>query len=82
MLTNEQNAVLTKTGPGTPMGDMFRTYWMPALLGEELPENDCAPVRVKLLSESLVAFRDSEGRYGLVRRVLRASRSVAVVRPQ
>jgi phthalate 4,5-dioxygenase oxygenase subunit len=66
MLRKEQNDLLTKTGPGTPMGQMFRSYWVPALLSEELPENDCPPVRVKLLSERLVAFRDSEGRYGLI----------------
>jgi phenylpropionate dioxygenase-like ring-hydroxylating dioxygenase large terminal subunit len=48
------------------MGALFRRYWMPALLAEELPENDCAPVRVKILSERLIAFRDSEGRYGLI----------------
>jgi phenylpropionate dioxygenase-like ring-hydroxylating dioxygenase large terminal subunit len=48
------------------MGDLFRQYWVPALLAEELPENDCAPVRVKILSERLIAFRDSEGRYGLI----------------
>ena len=45
---------------------MFRRYWLPALLAEELPDNDCPPVRVKLLSERLLAFRDSEGRYGLI----------------
>ena len=66
MLRKDQNDLLTQTGPGTPMGAMFRSYWIPALLAEELPENDCAPVRVKLLSESLLAFRDSGGRYGLV----------------
>ena len=66
MLSKEQSDLLTQTGPGTPMGDMFRMYWIPALLTEELPENDCPPVRVKLLSESLLAFRDSEGRYGLI----------------
>ena len=48
------------------MGELFRRYWLPALLAEELPENDCPPVRVKLLSERLVAFRDTEGRYGLI----------------
>ena len=48
------------------MGEMFRRYWLPALLAEELPENDCPPVRVKLLSERLVAFRDTDGRYGLI----------------
>jgi phthalate 4,5-dioxygenase len=66
MLRKEQNDLLTQTGPQTPMGAMFRSYWIPALLAEELPEDDCAPVRVKLLSEHLLAFRDSEGRYGLI----------------
>jgi phenylpropionate dioxygenase-like ring-hydroxylating dioxygenase large terminal subunit len=66
MLRKEQNDLLTQTGPGTPMGDLFRCYWIPALLAEELPENDCPPVRVKLLSERLLAFRDSEGRLGLI----------------
>jgi phenylpropionate dioxygenase-like ring-hydroxylating dioxygenase large terminal subunit len=66
MLRKEQNDLLTQTGPGTPMGALFRSYWIPALLAEELPQNDCAPVRVKLLSEHLLAFRDSDGRYGLI----------------
>ena len=66
MLRKEQNDLLTRTGPGTPMGEMFRRYWIPALLAEELPENDCPPVRVQLLSEKLIAFRDTEGRYGLM----------------
>src|SRR5205823_5402850 len=65
-LRKEQNDLLTQTGSGTPMGRMFRAYWLPALLVEELPENDCPPVRVKLLSERLLAFRDSDGRYGLI----------------
>ncbi|MDP3672167.1 MAG: Rieske 2Fe-2S domain-containing protein [Telluria sp.] len=62
----EQNTTLTRTGPGTPMGELFRRYWLPALLASELPEPDCAPVRVKLLSERLIAFQDSDGKYGLV----------------
>jgi phthalate 4,5-dioxygenase oxygenase subunit len=66
MLRKEQSDLLTQTGPGTAMGDFFRCYWVPALLAEELPENDCPPVRVKLLSERMIAFRDSEGRYGLI----------------
>src|ERR1700682_4060335 len=66
MLRQEQNNLLTQTAPGTAMGQMFRCYWLPALLAEELPDNDCPPVRVKLLSERLVAFRDSAGRYGLI----------------
>jgi phenylpropionate dioxygenase-like ring-hydroxylating dioxygenase large terminal subunit len=66
MLRKEQNDLLTQTGPGTPGGKLFRSYWLPALLAEELPENECPPVRVKLLSERLLAFRDTQGRYGLI----------------
>jgi len=66
MLKQDVNELLTRTGPGTEMGDLFRRYWLPALLAEELPEDGCPPVRVKLLSERMVAVRDSEGRYGLL----------------
>jgi phthalate 4,5-dioxygenase oxygenase subunit len=66
VLSQEQNDRLTRTGPGTPLGRLFRSYWIPALLSEELPETDCPPVRVKLLSERMIAFRDSEGRLGLL----------------
>lgn len=66
MLVKEKNDLITQTGPGTPMGDVFRCYWIPALLAEELPEPDCAPVRVELLSEKLIAFRDTDGRLGLM----------------
>ena len=62
----DQNELLTRTGPGTPMGELFRRYWLPALLASELPAADCPPVRVQLLGEDLVAFRDTEGRIGLV----------------
>jgi phthalate 4,5-dioxygenase oxygenase subunit len=66
MLTQEQNELLTQTDPGTPMGRLFRRYWIPALLAEEVPTPDCPPVRVKLLGEQLIAFRDSQGRLGLL----------------
>ena len=66
MLSPEENALLTRTAPGTPMGRLLRRYWIPALLAPEVAEPDCAPVRVKLLGEELVAFRDSSGRIGLV----------------
>ncbi|MCW2845784.1 MAG: (2Fe-2S)-binding protein [Nocardioides sp.] len=66
MLTREQNDLLTRTGPGTQMGQLFRRYWIPALLAEEVAGPDCDPVRVKLLGEELIAFRDSEGRLGLI----------------
>ena len=66
MLRKEQNDTLTQTGPGRPMGDLFRCYWHPVLLSSELAENDCPPVRVKILGERLLAFRDSKGRLGLI----------------
>jgi phthalate 4,5-dioxygenase len=66
MLKKEQNDLLTQTGPGTPMGELFRRYWLPALLSKELPEPDCPPVRLQLLSERMVAFRDSAGRLGVI----------------
>ena len=66
MLKKEQNDFVTQTGPGTPMGDMFRRYWLPALLAEELVEPDGAPVRLELLSEKMLAFRDTEGRLGVI----------------
>tara|TARA_R110000868_G_scaffold142221_2_gene359420 strand:- start:82 stop:1365 length:1284 start_codon:yes stop_codon:yes gene_type:complete len=66
MLRKEVNDLLTQTDAGTPMGELFRQYWLPAMLASELPENDCPPVRVKLLGEKMIAFRDSDGRYGLL----------------
>src|SRR6202046_829964 len=66
MLSQAENERLTRVGPGTPMGKLFRSYWNPALLSAQLPENDGEPVRVRLLGEDLVAFRDSEGKVGLV----------------
>lgn len=66
MLRKEVNDLLTQTDAGTPMGELFRQYWIPAMLADELPENDCPPVRVKLLGEQMIAFRDTDGRYGLL----------------
>src|SRR6476660_7579751 len=48
------------------MGELFRRYWLPALLAEELPAPDCPPVRVRMLGEKLIAFRDSQNRLGLM----------------
>src|SRR3982751_6590440 len=62
----EQNELLVRTGRGTPMGELFRRYWLPALLASELPEPDCPPVRLQLLGERMVAFRDTQGRLGLI----------------
>jgi phthalate 4,5-dioxygenase oxygenase subunit len=66
MLSREENELVTRTGPGTAMGEVLRRYWIPAFLSSELPEPDCPPVRVGLLGEKLVGFRDSQGRVGLV----------------
>lgn len=66
MLTAEENDLLTRVEGDAPMGQMMRRYWLAACLSEEIPEPDCDPVRVKLLGENLVAFRDSDGRPGLL----------------
>lgn len=66
MLTREENELLVRVGPGTPMGDLMRRYWVPALLCSDLPAPDCPPVRVRLLGEDLVAFRASQGKVGLL----------------
>ena len=66
MLSREENELLTRVGKDTPMGDLMRQYWHPALLSAEVPEPDGSPVRVRLLGEDLVAFRDTDGRVGLL----------------
>jgi len=68
MFTEEDNEALTRVGPGTLMGDLMRRFWMPILLPEELPVPDCAPVRVRVLGENLIAFKDTNGRLGLLDR--------------
>jgi phthalate 4,5-dioxygenase oxygenase subunit len=65
MLSHEQNELITRVGPGTPMGSVLREYWLPAVLSEEV-DADGPPLRVKLLGEDLIAFRDSTGRVGLL----------------
>jgi len=66
MLSREENELLTRVHPGSAMGGLFRRYWIPALLSEEIPTPDCPPVRVRLLGEDLVAFRDTQGKIGLL----------------
>lgn len=66
MLSHEDNELLTRIGPGTPMGDLLRQYWIPALISKELPDRDGAPLRVRLLGEDLIAFRATSGEVGLV----------------
>src|SRR6185436_236999 len=65
MTTASEGLELTRIGPGTPMGELMRLYWMPALKSSEL-ESDGPPVRFMLLGEKLIAFRDSAGRVGVM----------------
>ncbi|MGH2365716.1 MAG: Rieske 2Fe-2S domain-containing protein, partial [Chloroflexota bacterium] len=65
MLNRDENKMIARVGPGTPMGALMREYWVPALLSSELrPDGD--PLRVLLLGEQLIAFRDTNGQVGLV----------------
>jgi len=66
VLKVEENELITRVGPGTPMGNFMREYWVPALLSSEVPAPDSDPVRVLLLGEQLIAFRDTNGKVGLI----------------
>lgn len=66
MLDAADNELLTRTGAGTPMGEYFRRFWHPVALAEELAEPDSPPIRVRVMGEDLVAFRDTLGRVGLI----------------
>ncbi|HEY3115653.1 MAG TPA: Rieske 2Fe-2S domain-containing protein [Chloroflexota bacterium] len=65
-MLKEDNELLTQTSAGRPMGDLMRQYWIPALISEEIPDRDGPPVQVRLLGERLIAFRDTDGRIGLL----------------
>ena len=82
MLSKAENEYLCRIGPGTPMGNLMRQYWLPAIRSDELAEPDGAPLRVRLLGEDLIGFRaiDRPGRPDPEQ--LPASRRVAVLRPQ
>src|SRR3990172_8105953 len=66
MLSKEDNQLLCRVGPGTPMGNLMRQYWLPAIRSDELPASDFPPLRVKLLGEELIGFRMTSGRVGLI----------------
>ena len=65
-MNKEMSETLVRTGPGTPMGNLMRRYWVPILLSSEIAEPDGPQVRVQILGEKLIAFRDTEGRPGLI----------------
>ena len=66
MMTSEDNDLLCRVEGDAPMGQIMRRHWMPACLIEEVAEPDCAPLKIRLLGEDLVAFRDSDGRLGII----------------
>jgi phenylpropionate dioxygenase-like ring-hydroxylating dioxygenase large terminal subunit len=66
MLSASDNETLTRVGPGTLMGDLFRQYWLPTVRSDELPSPDCPPVRIRMLGEDLIAFRTTSGKPGLI----------------
>jgi phthalate 4,5-dioxygenase len=61
MLSKQDNDLLCRTNAGTPMGELFRRFWLPALVPSELPQPDCDPIRFRILGEDLIAFRDTNG---------------------
>jgi phthalate 4,5-dioxygenase len=64
MLTAAENELLCRVEGDWPMGAIMRRHWLPACMSEEVAERDGAPVRVRLLGEDMVLFRDSAGRLG------------------
>ncbi|HYE41229.1 MAG TPA: Rieske 2Fe-2S domain-containing protein, partial [Ramlibacter sp.] len=70
----EQNALITRIGPGTACGAVLRSYWQPVALVDEFdPRLDARmagrPLKaVRVLGQDLVLFRDEAGRWGLLDR--------------
>ena len=66
MLSVQDNEVLCRVGRGTPMGELMRQYWIPAVRSDELDSPDGTPMRLRLLAENLIAFRSTSGQVGIV----------------
>lgn len=66
MLNRQDNELICRVGPGTPMGNMMRRYWHPVCTSAQLAKPDAPPLRVRLLGEDYVAFRDSQGKVGFL----------------
>jgi phthalate 4,5-dioxygenase oxygenase subunit len=66
MLPKQDNDLVTHVGPGTPMGNLLRQYWLPAMMSAELPSPDCPPMRLRLLGENMIAFRTTSGDVGVI----------------
>src|SRR3546814_1454663 len=65
-MTPQENQFLCQVGPSTPMGEVMRRYWLPFALSSDLPHADCDPIRVRHCGQDLVAFRDTDGKVGLL----------------
>lgn len=72
MLTATDNQLITQVGPQTPLGRLMRRYWLPVCMSSQLSKPDGDPVRVRLLGENFVAFRDRRRRRRAARRILHA----------
>ena len=66
MLTSAENDLMCRVDGNAPMGEVMRHYWMPACLCEEVSEPDGTPIRVRLLGENYVAFRNTNGQVGVL----------------
>ena len=66
MLTSEENDLLCRVENDAPMGQLMRRHWVPVCMSEEVAEPDGAPVRLRILGREYVAFRDSDGRLGVL----------------
>ena len=66
MLSKQDNDTMCQVGPGTPMGDLCRLFWIPGMTSDELPSPDCPPLRIRLLGENLIAFRTTSGAVGVI----------------
>ena len=66
MLSKQDNETLCRVGPGTPMGNLMRQYWLPAIRSDELPSPDSPPMRLRLLGENLIVFRTTSGSVGMI----------------
>ncbi|MBM3607545.1 MAG: Rieske 2Fe-2S domain-containing protein [Alphaproteobacteria bacterium] len=66
MLSEADNELLCRIGPGTPMGDVFRRFWLPVIGSSEIRQKDGPPKRLRVLGEDLIAFRNSRGEPGVI----------------
>ena len=66
MLTRENNELICRVGPDTPMGKALRRYWLPVLQSSDLPAPDCDPFPLEILGDRFVAFHNTDGVVGVL----------------